>query len=158
MFLSREDALNKIEKYISDKGVSFLYDGQKQLLENVVKNKQINTEEEFNAISKMADSFEEQSEMYWSFKTMYFEYVVLRHHKYARDISRIPRVAEKFARLWFCFPDLRFTQLVGLICKMKDVEDDEFEKILTGYSDQYGKILEGYLDFNESKGISNDKV
>ena len=62
----------------------------------------------------------------------------------ARDPKRIDEVLNRFKRLWLCFPDLRFGQLVENISteQAKDLFYIEDEDFLTALED-YQKHISG---------------
>jgi hypothetical protein len=59
----------------------------------------------------------------------------------ARDPKRIDEILNRLKRLWLCYPDLRFGQLVSNIISGKPqpqfyIEDDEFVTAIEDYQKQ----------------------
>ena len=150
MFANREEALEVLQDLLDKRDSCFKSEQQRKLLENICRNKVINTNDEFVALDQLCSEYQKVSDLYWILNIILYEYIIVINQKHSRPLDRIPRILNKLGRLWCIFGDMRLTQIIGMLCKMQDKEDDEVERMLDTITPQMNDIMEGLLHFKES--------
>lgn len=150
MYANRDDALQVLQELLENDDKKIKTDEQRKLIESICKNKVINTNDEFVALDQLCSEYQKISDLYWILNIILYEYIIVINQKHSRPLDRIPRILNKLGRLWCIFGDMRLTQIIGMLSKMQDKEDDEVERMLDTITPQMNDIMQGLLHFKES--------